>query len=368
MCCDCCRLHLFFSAAVWTMQPLCVLLFVLLAAAPPRAGSNAVGALAGAADRPRFRALSPRDSDSDVVGKTARGVVLGSDPGKVRNDVAARFGVDFGPRPQKIVLQLRPDEPGEGDLDASTWAPAVDEDTVEDAAENASGENERVDFSFVESLTGSLDELCERFLRNAAVRTVPDIAACVPVCVLKSRPYLTRPTPWQIKVLTEEEYAERKLAANCTRGAPARYSFPPTTLESHGNKATVRVIEQPEAPPSSQFFITDHVLDGVNASVLAAVQKTLKSLPPTSASSYPRPGDYLKPGPFGLERDWNVEQEPGPQNFEVIEGKEGGGGKTEVWFETGGHWDQVRHTQTYTFRHARVRVHTHMNLHACISG
>jgi hypothetical protein len=174
----------------WTMQPLLVLLLALLAAVGyglPPASSNAVGALGGAAAGPRFRALSPRDSDSEMVdGKTARGVVLGHiAPGKVRDDVAARFGVDFGPHPQKIVLQLRPDEPGAGDLDASTWVHAVDDDTVEDAAGSA-GENECVDFSFVESLTGSLDELCERFLRNAEVCLAPYLTACA--CVRVAAP------------------------------------------------------------------------------------------------------------------------------------------------------------------------------------
>jgi hypothetical protein len=103
----------------------------------------------------------------------------------------------------------------------------------------------------------------------------------------------------------------------------------------------MRVVEQAEPPAPSCFLVADHALDAVNASVRDALEKKFKSiLPPRSAISMaPKPGDFLVPGPFGLERDWTT-PDPFPQDFQVVKGKEGGSGKVEVCFSLGGDWDR----------------------------
>jgi len=113
-----------------------VVLFVhALVAMPPAPGPALVGA--------RFRAMSPGDSDFAM-----KDVLCADRSSKLRAEVATRFGVDFGPRPHKIVLELRPKPHESGSAHVEGFG-----DVFECAGE----------------LSGSLDELCERFLRNATV-------------------------------------------------------------------------------------------------------------------------------------------------------------------------------------------------------
>ena len=288
-----------------------LLFFPVFTAVPPPAASAGVASFAGI-PLARFRAMSPRDLDEETPMVDAKPVLPGPpDRSKMREEVAALFGIDFGPRPQTFVLELRPDSNSSGLLDGAAWVPAVDTDTPNGmpslAVQNIT--DEQVTFEFIEELSGDLDELCERFLRNATV-----------------------------KVLSEEEYEERKRAVNYTSASSPRHR---TEAESGGSKATMRVVEQAEPPAPSCFFVADHALDAVNASVRDALEKKFKSiLPPRSAISMaPKPGDFLVPGPFGLERDWTT-PDPFPQDFQVIKGKEGASGKVEVCFSLGGDWDR----------------------------
>jgi len=141
-------------------------LAVALAAAP---GAHASAAAGGATGALRFRAMSPRDSDEGERLRAAFGEKAGwtqDDRGrKLRAEVAARLGVDFGPRPQPFVLELRPasdvrdaggSAPGDADADSGAWG--VEESDWE--------------------LSGDIHELCERFLRNATVRCSPCAVCC----------------------------------------------------------------------------------------------------------------------------------------------------------------------------------------------
>jgi len=141
----------------------------------------------------------------------------------------------------------------------------------------------------------------------------------------------------QVKVLSEEEYEERKRVANFSTSSAAS-----ATAMSDGSNATVHVVSEntpTSAKPRAHLGVaSDHTLDGVNASIREALQKKLQNLPPPPGpASYPRPGDFLRPGPLGLEQDWTVPQEPEPDDFEVVhDGSQGG--KVEVRFAVGDQW------------------------------
>ena len=147
-----------------------------------------------------------------------------------------------------------------------------------------------------------------------------------------------RPT-LQVKVLTEEEYAERQRQANYTRAVPARHSFEPTTAHGRGSNITMRVVETTHTPAPARYFVADHALDGVNASVQEALRAKLADLPPAPGpESFPQPGDLLEPGAFGLEPDWALAPSDDVEDFDVKHASDGGGGATEVSFSAGSRW------------------------------
>ena len=139
-------------------------------------------------------------------------------------------------------------------------------------------------------------------------------------------------------MLSEEEYEGRVRAANYTASPCLAAS-----ASCLGSNVTVRVLPEQKGPqPRFRLgIVSDHALDGVNASVHAALQRKLKNLPPPPGpESYPRPGDFLQPGPFGLEEDWTAPQESMPTDFEVIDDVQRNSGKVEVRFSVGDQWEQ----------------------------
>jgi hypothetical protein len=146
-------------------------------------------------------------------------------------------------------------------------------------------------------------------------------------------------TPLQVRILTEEEYAECQRKANYTRGEPARHIFAPSTAHFHGSNITMRVVDSTHTPGPARYFVADHALDGANASVRDTLREQLADLPlAPGPASFPQPGDYLEPGPLGLDEDWVWPPSDEVTDLDVVHAQDGDAGPIEVRFSAGGRW------------------------------
>ncbi len=101
----------------------------------------------------------------------------------------------------------------------------------------------------------------------------------------------------------------------------------------------MRVVETTHNPAPARYFVTDHALDGVNASVQEMLRAKLADLPPAPGpASFPQPGDYLEPGAFGLEPDWALPPSDDVEDFDVVHASDGSGGPIEVRVSAGSGW------------------------------
>ena len=139
---------------------------------------------ASAASRPgamRFRAMSPRDSDEvERALDAAKRCELDDRGQKLRAEVAARFGVDFGAFPRPFVLELRPESDALGGA-AGGEAIGAGEDGPAWFCEESDWE-----------LSGDIHELCESFLHNATVRCCSCGRACAARCPCSAAPHRDR--------------------------------------------------------------------------------------------------------------------------------------------------------------------------------
>ena len=149
--------HIFFVPALLLFS------FDAPRAAPARGDvSAAVGLASGGGAL--LRAMNPHDLDDDIIMK-----VVKSREGwcevrsKVRAEIGARLGLDFGRRPQSIVLELRPDS------SRAAESPAAPNATTAGGVTDNAAPKDEANFEFIHEICGDMEELCERFLRNASV-------------------------------------------------------------------------------------------------------------------------------------------------------------------------------------------------------